>query len=78
MTLVLEQDYTIVQVAASLSITDKILYSWVFKHIKQVQGDTLSADERTELMLLRKENKRLLMEREILKKASAFFAKEMN
>ena len=77
MTLVLEQDYTIVQVAASLSITDKILYSCVFKHIKQVQGDTLFADERTELMLLRKENKRLLMEREILKKASAFFAKEM-
>lgn len=75
--LVLEQGYTIVQAAASLGITDKILYSWVSKHKKQAQGDTLSVDERTELMLLRKENKRLLMEREILKKASAFFAKEM-
>ena len=75
--LVLEQGYTIVQAAASLGITDKILYSWVSKHKKHAQGDTLSVDERTELMLLRKENKRLLMEREILKKASAFFAKEM-
>ena len=75
--LVLEQGYTIVQAAASLGITVKILYSWVSKHKKQAQGDTLSVDERTELMLLRKENKRLLMEREILKKASAFFAKEM-
>ncbi|PIX69762.1 MAG: hypothetical protein COY92_06745 [Shewanella sp. CG_4_10_14_0_8_um_filter_42_13] len=75
--LVLEQNYTIVQAAASLGITDKILYNWVAKHKKLTQGDTLSVDERTELMLLRKENKRLLMEREILKKASAFFAKEM-
>ncbi|QIR14579.1 IS3 family transposase [Shewanella aestuarii] len=66
--LVLEQNYTIVQAAASLGITDKILYSWVSKHKKQAQGDTLSVDERTELMLLRKENKRLLMEREIPKK----------
>ena len=75
--LVLEQNYTIVQAAASLGITDKILYSWVAKHKKLTQHDALSVDERTELMLLRKENKRLLMEREILKKASAFFAKEM-
>ena len=75
--LVLEQNYTIVQAAASLGITDKILYNWVAKHKKLTQGDTLSVDERTELMLLRKENKRLLMEREILKKASAYFAKEM-
>ena len=36
----------------------------------------LSADERQELIRLRKETKRLQMEREILKKAAAFFAKE--
>ena len=75
--LVIEQGYTIVQAAASLGITDKILYNWVAKHKKQAQGDTLSNDERAELIQLRKENKRLQMEREILKKASAFFAKEM-
>jgi transposase len=37
----------------------------------------LSADDKTELNRLRKENKQLRMEKEILKKASAFFAKEM-
>ena len=37
----------------------------------------LSPDEKAELIKLRKENKRLRMEKEILKKASAFFAKEL-
>jgi transposase len=37
----------------------------------------LNTQEKTELIQLRKENKRLKMEKEILKKASAFFAKEM-
>jgi transposase len=37
----------------------------------------LSGDERAELIQLRKDSKRLQMEREILKKSSAFFAKEM-
>ena len=75
--LVLEQNYTVVEAAASLGVTDKILYNWVAKHKKQALGETLSVDERAELIQLRKDNKRLQMEREILKKASAFFAKEM-
>ena len=75
--LVIEQDDSIVQAAASLGVTDKRLYNWVAKHKKQAQGDVLSGDERAELIQLRKDNKRLYMEREILKKASAFFAKEM-
>jgi len=37
----------------------------------------LSADDKAELNRLRKENKQLRMEKEILKKASAFFAKEL-
>jgi transposase len=36
----------------------------------------LTSDERAELTHLRRENKRLQLEREILKKAAAFFAKE--
>jgi transposase len=36
----------------------------------------LTSDERDELVRLRKENKRLQMERDFLKKATAFFAKE--
>ena len=47
-------------------------------HIEtQLEGKTLSMDERNELKQLRKEVKNLRMEKEILKKASAFFAKEM-
>ncbi|QGP56754.1 hypothetical protein PsalMR5_04244 (plasmid) [Piscirickettsia salmonis] len=38
---------------------------------------TMSPDEKEELKALRKEVKQLRMEKEILKKASAFFAKEM-
>jgi len=53
------------------------LYDWKAKLAAEASNQALSADERAELARLRKENKRLLMEKEILKKASAFFAKEM-
>ncbi|SEL81876.1 transposase [Colwellia chukchiensis] len=75
--LVTEQGYTVTEAAKSLGITTKLLYNWKDKLAKQASGEALSKDERAELVKLRKENKRLLMEREILKKASAFFAKEM-
>jgi len=75
--LVLEQKYSVPEAAESLGITDKILYNWKKKYDEEQSGDVLSKDERSELIKLRKDNKRLLMEREILKKASAFFAKEM-
>lgn len=75
--LVTEQGYTVAEAAKALGITTKLLYNWKDKLAKQASGETLSKDERAELIKLRKENKRLLMEREILKKASAFFAKEM-
>lgn len=75
--LVIEQGYSVTEAAESLGITDKILYNWKKKHEEVQSGEVLSQDERSELITLRKENKRLQMEREILKKASAFFAKEM-
>ena len=75
--LVIEQGYSVVEAAASLNITDKLLYNWVAKFKQQDEDSELSKDERAELVQLRKDSKRLLMEREILKKASAFFAKEM-
>ena len=40
------------------------------------RSDGLSTDEREELRRLRQENKRLKVEREILKKAAAWFARE--
>ncbi|TMP42274.1 IS3 family transposase [Pseudoalteromonas citrea] len=73
--LVTEQGYSVPKAAASLGITDKILYNWKAKFEAEQSGTSLSADERTELLRLRKENKELRMEKEILKKASALLLK---
>jgi transposase len=54
-----------------------MLYRWKENAEKQKAGISLSEDERTELKGLRQEVKTLRIEKEILKKASAFFAKEM-
>ena len=43
-----------------------------------VRSDGLTTEEREELRRLRRENKRLRMEQEILKKAAAWFARESN
>ena len=75
--LVLEQGYSVPAAAKSLGITPGMLYKWKDLHDQQADGKVLAEDERDELKRLRKENKELRMEKEILKKASAFFAKEM-
>jgi transposase len=75
--LVTQQGYSVTEAAKSLGISTKLIYNWKDKLAAKNSEDALSPDERTELIQLRKDNKRLLMEREILKKASAFFAKEM-
>jgi transposase len=75
--LVLEQGYSVPDAAKSLGIVPSMLYKWKEAHELQMAGKVLAEDERDELKRLRKENKDLRMEKEILKKASAFFAKEM-
>jgi len=67
------------QVAADLGLASESLRRWV----QQARVDTgngvdgaLTTEEREELRRLRRENATLRMEREILKKAAAFFAKE--
>jgi transposase len=75
--LVREQGYSVPEAAKSLGIASNMLYRWKDQIEAQLEGKILSADEREELKQLRKENKTLRMEKEILKKASAFFAKEM-
>jgi transposase len=76
---VLEGGKTIPQVARDLDLTESALRAWV----EQARADagkgkpgTLTSAEREELGRLRKENRELRMDREILKKAAAFFAKE--
>lgn len=76
MALVTEQGYSVPKAAASLGITDKLLYNWKAKYEAEQTGKTLDANERVELVRLRKENKELRMEKDILKKASALLLKE--
>lgn len=75
--LVREQGYSVPEAAQSLGLASNILYRWKQQIEEQQQGKALAEDEREELKRLRKEVKNLRMEKEILKKASAFFAKEM-
>jgi len=77
--LVTEQGYKIAEAARSLGINENLLGKW--KRRSEAKGGseslgTINGDERAELERLRAENRRLLMERDILKKAAAFFANE--
>lgn len=65
------------QVARDLDLTESALRTWVERaQSRAAPGSELSGTERQELLQLRKENRVLRMERELLKKAAAFFAKE--
>ena len=75
--LVTEQGYTVPKAAESLGIRTNQLYQWKQKIEQSKQDILLSEDEKGELVSLRKEVKQLRMEKEILKKTSAFFAREM-
>jgi len=75
--LVTEQGYKISEAARSLDIGENVLRRWKRVMEEENSGERLSVDEREELKRLRKENRMLRMEKEILKKASAYFAKEM-
>jgi transposase len=64
------------QIAQDLDLNPNLIQKWI-RNAAEAGGDVrLSDSERDELARLRKENARLRMEREILKKAAAFFAKE--
>ena len=75
--LIQDQGYSVAEAAKSLGIGTSLLYKWKEKIEAQRAGHELAEDERSELKRLRSENKTLRMEKEILKKASTFFAKEM-
>jgi transposase len=68
------------EVARDLGINYKTLGNWVrsdkYRQERDAQPGAISESERTELRRLRAEVKELKLEREILRKASAYFAKE--
>ena len=66
------------ELAESLGVSQQTLRNWrrqdeVDRHERD---DGLTSDEREELRRLRRENARLTQERDLLKRAAAFFAKE--
>lgn len=76
--LVLDEGKTVAQVARDLDLTASALATWVeHSRADRSKGKTgLTTAEREELARLRKENRQLRMERDLLKKWAAFFAKE--
>ena len=77
--LILESGKTVAKVARELDLTESSVRNW----LKQAEIDSgegppgaLTTEEREEFRRLQREVRELRMEREILKKATAFFAKE--
>jgi transposase len=75
--LVNQQGYSVVDAAKSLGVDPNSVRGWIGKlGVDAGLAPTGDGAMAAELQRLRKENARLLMEREILKKAAQFFARE--
>jgi len=76
--LVLDEGKTIAQVARDLDIIASVLRTWVVRARADRDGGKsgLTTDERAELAQLKRDIRAAKAERDILKKAVAFFAKE--
>ena len=67
----------VAEIAKDLGISDSCLRNWMSQaDIDEGRKEGLSSDERAELVRLRRENRVQAMEIEILKRASAYFARE--
>jgi len=78
--LITGSDHTVAEVARDLDIHPNTLYRWVRQHGQNPQeafpGKGGQTSEAEELRRLRRENQRLKMERDILKKAMAIFSND--
>ncbi len=74
-----ESEKPVAQTARDLGVNENTLHTWINKYSRpQGQDKTVRADDHLyeELKRLKKENARLIEERDLLKKAAAYFAKE--
>ena len=74
--LVTEEGYSATKAGDGDGVCHTTIRSWVDRYSDDMPRRTKFASERDELEHLRAENRRLRMERDILKKATAFFAKD--
>ena len=76
--LALDSDQPTAQIARELGVTKSTLYTWIDNYRNGSRKSTKNDDNLLEeVKHLKKENKRLREEREILKKAAAYFAKSV-
>lgn len=71
-----ERGYPVSEVSKRLDVTTHSLYAWVKKYGPDKDQHQAKADEQAELKRLRKELARVTEERDLLKKAAAYFARE--
>ncbi|MGO8871845.1 MAG: transposase [Acidimicrobiales bacterium] len=70
-------DRSVGQVARDFDLTETAVRAWVHQaEIDEGERPGLTSEERAELSRLRRENRRLQMDVDLLKRATAFFAKE--
>lgn len=72
--LVQQSDEPLAKLAKDLGVSPRSLRDWV-EAAQPPSQERLTEDERSELQRLRRENRQLRIERDILKKATAFFAR---
>ena len=77
--LAVESDQPIAQTARDLGVNENTLHTWIGKYHRSARQEQEVQDEHLyeELKRLRKENARLQEERDILKKAAAYFAQQL-
>ena len=76
----INRNYTVDDVSRTLGVHKGTVRNWI-KQDERDRGqrqDGLTSEERAELVRLRRENKQLKLEQEILAKAAAWFARETN
>jgi len=67
----------VAQVARELGLHETTLHRWIKQYGARAEGGRFTPQEHEELIRLRRENRRLTMERDILKKAVGIFSKEL-
>tara|TARA_R110002124_G_scaffold278873_2_gene451081 strand:- start:1287 stop:1568 length:282 start_codon:yes stop_codon:yes gene_type:complete len=72
-----DRGYSVVEVSERLGISSKSLYAWIKTYYKPSKDRELESQQSTEIRRLKAELARVKEERDILKKATAYFARDV-